>query len=228
MKEVTNERFKVHDTIISWACMIWAVLSIALMCYFTGENQVTFSIMTCGQLFLVLGVIALARKQMTGGIFTITGLACIILPAINEWAPLFNKGYSTNYFLPICLSVGIGIVGLTLLIIPGVLEDISQIRCKKVVQAECIDLKSVELSNGTEAFAPVYQYTYNEQVYDKCTEKYRTNQVPTVGDKIEFRINEKKPEEVYMPVPKSSLMIIYIVGVSFFITGVGMLMTLLG
>ena len=47
MKEVTNERFKVHDTIISWACMIWAVLSIALMCYFTGENQVTFSIMTC-------------------------------------------------------------------------------------------------------------------------------------------------------------------------------------
>lgn len=228
MKEVTNERFKVHDTIVSWACMIWAVVSFILMCYFTGENQVTFSIMTCGQLFLVLGIISLCRKQMTGGIFTITGLACIILPAINEWAPLFVNGYTTNYFLPICLSLGIGIVGLTLLIIPGVLEDSSERRCKKTVQAECIDLKEIEVSNGVNAYAPVYQYTYNDKVYDKCTEKYRTNQVPTIGDKIEFRINEKAPEEVYMPTAKSSLMIIYIVGVSFLLTGVGMLMTLLG
>ena len=64
MKEETNEKFLVHDTIISWACIIWAVASIALMLYFSGLNQVTFTIMTFGQLFLIMGIIFLCRKQI--------------------------------------------------------------------------------------------------------------------------------------------------------------------
>ena len=54
MKEKTNEKFFVHDTIISWACIIWAICSICLMCYFSGLSQVTFSLMTFGQLFLIM------------------------------------------------------------------------------------------------------------------------------------------------------------------------------
>ena len=63
MEEKTKEEQKAkkyifHDTIISWACIIWAIVSIILMLYFSGLNQVIFTIMTLGQLFLILGIIA--------------------------------------------------------------------------------------------------------------------------------------------------------------------------
>lgn len=227
MNEETNEKFKVHDLIISWACIIWAVASIALMSYFSGLNQVTFAIMTCGQLFLVFGIILICRKQLSGAVFTITGLGCIILPAINEWGYLISKDYETNTLLPILLSTGITLVGLAMLIVPGVLENMSERRCKVNVKAECVDLKSTTLENNVTAYAPVYQYTYNDNVYTKCTEKYKRSGIPNIGDKIEFKINEKKPEDVYIEASKSSLMLIYILGASFFMTGLGMLITIL-
>ena len=34
MKEGTKEKFLFHDTVISWACIIWAVASVGLMMYF--------------------------------------------------------------------------------------------------------------------------------------------------------------------------------------------------
>lgn len=227
MNEETNEKFKVHDLIISWACIIWAVASIALMSYFSGLNQVTFAIMTCGQLFLVFGIILICRKQLSGAVFTVTGLGCIILPAINEWGYLISKDYETNTLLPILLSTGITLVGLAMLIVPGVLENMSERRCKVNVKAECVDLKSTTLENNVTVYAPVYQYTYNDNVYTKCTEKYKRSGIPNIGDKIEFKINEKKPEDVYIEASKSSLMLIYILGASFFMTGLGMLITIL-
>ena len=227
MNEETNEKFKVHDLIISWACIIWAVASIALMSYFSGLNQVTFAIMTCGQLFLVFGIILICRKQLSGAVFTVTGLGCIILPAINEWGYLISKDYETNTLLPILLSTGITLVGLAMLIVPGVLENMSERRCKVNVKAECVDLKSTTFENNFTAYATVYQYTYNDNVYTKCTEKYKRSGIPNIGDKIEFKINEKKPEDVYIEASKSSLMLIYILGASFFMTGLGMLITIL-
>ena len=59
-------------------------------------------------------------------------------------------------------------------------------------------MKSTTLSDKTVAYAPVYQYTYNENVYTKCTEKYKKTGIPNIGEKIEFKINEKKPEDVYI------------------------------
>lgn len=227
MKEETNEKFRVHDLIISWACIIWAIASIAIMSYFSGLNQVTFAIMTCGQLFLIFGIILICRKQLSGAVFTITGLGCIILPAINEWGYLISKDYESNTLLPILLSTGITLVGLAMLVVPGVLENMSERRCRVSVKAECVDLKSVTLENDNVAYAPVYQYTYNENIYTKCTEKYKKTGIPNIGDKIEFKINEKKPEDVYIEAPKSSLMLIYILGTSFFMTGLGMLITIL-
>ena len=226
MKEETNEKFKVHDLIISWACIIWAVASIALMSYFSGLNQVTFAIMTCGQLFLVFGIILICRKQVSGAVFTITGLGCIILPAVNEWGYLISKDYQANGILPVLLSTGITLVGLAMLIVPGVLENMAERRCKISIKAECVDLKSTTLADKTVAYAPVYQYTYNENVYSICTEKYQKTGIPNIGEKIEFRINEKKPEDVYIETSKASLMIIYIFGASFFMMGLGMLITI--
>ena len=85
MKEETKENnYRIHDAIISWACIFWAIVSIALMCYFTGMNQVTFSIMTFGQLFIVMGIISFVKRQaIMGGVFTVTGIGSIIIPAIN-------------------------------------------------------------------------------------------------------------------------------------------------
>lgn len=233
MEEKTKEEQKAkkyifHDTIISWACIIWAIVSIILMLYFSGLNQVTFTIMTLGQLFLILGIIATVRKQSTGPVFTITGLACIILPAINEWGYMFNEAIPAgNNLLPILISTAITLIGLVMLIAPEALEDMASMRCKEVVKAEVIDLKTTILPNEVVAYSPVYSYNYKEKVYTKCTEKYKVTEIPEIGSKTELRINAKKPEEVYFEATKASKMLIYIFGAGFFITGLGMILTVL-
>lgn len=227
-EEVKAKNYTFHDTVISWACIIWSIISIGFMLYFSGLSQVTFTIMTFGQLFLILGIIAIVRRQSTGPVFTVTGLGCIILPAINEWGSLFSDTIpANNNMLPILLSTGITIVGLAMLIMPGVLEDIAAKRCKAVVKAEVVDLKSVTLADEKVAYAPIYSYTYNEKTYTKCTEKYRTTEIPEVGSKTELKINEKDPEEVYIEASKASKMLIYIFGSGFFMAGLGMILTVL-
>lgn len=230
MGEETNEKTKkyaFHDAVISWACIIWAIASVGFMIYFSGLNQVTFAIMTLGQLFLILGIIAIVRRQATGLVFTITGLACIILPAINEWGYLFNESIPEDTLLPVMLSTAITCIGLAMLIVPGVLENSAERRCKETVKAEIVDLKSTKLSDDVVAYAPIYSYTYKDKVYQKCTERYRTTEVPEVGSKTELKINEKNPEEVYLEASKASKMLIYIFGAGFFMTGIGMVITIL-
>lgn len=228
MKEETKEKFKIHDAIISWACIIWAVASIGLMFYFTGLNQVTFTIMTFGQLFLVMGIISFVRKQLTvAGVFSVTGLGCIIIPAINEWGKLFNNNIASDSIFPILLSTAITIIGVAMLVVPGILENMADRRCKEKVKAECVDLKSVTLADGSTAYAPVYSYTFNDNVYTKCTEKYKKTEIPVIGSRVEFKINAKKPEDVYIEASKASIMLIYILGVSFLISGLGMIITTL-
>ena len=227
MKEKTKDKFWFHDTVISWACIIWAIASIILMFYFSGLNQVTFSIMTFGQLFLVIGIIALCRKQTAGMITTITGIGCIIIPAINEWGYLFNDNISQSNIFPIMLSTAITILGLAMMFGPGILEDIAKRKCKINIDAELFDFKTVKLKDGDTAYAPVYKYQYNGKEYEKCINRYKRNQKAVIGSKLEIKINESKPEEVYIEPSKSSKMIIYILGASFFISGIGMLITTL-
>ena len=227
MEEKTKEKFLFHDTIISWACIIWAIASVGLMIYFSGLNQVTFTLMTFGQLFVIIGIIFICRKQISGFVSLITGLGCIIIPAINEWGYLFNINFAHNNIFPIMLSTGITVLGLAMMFGPGILEDISKKRCKVKVEAEISDFKAVKLNDNETAYAPIYKYIYNNVIYEKCSEKYRKNKVLEKGQKIDIRINEKKPEDIFIETSKASKMLIYIFGASFFMAGLGMLLTVL-
>ena len=98
---------------------------------------------------------------------------------------------------------------------------------KKIVKGEVVDHKTTTLSDGETAYAPVYMYSYNDKDYTTCSGKYARTKVESIGTRVDLRINEKKPEDVYFPASKASKMLIYIFGASFFITGVGMLLTVL-
>lgn len=224
----TNEKYGFYNAVITLACLIWAVASIGLMVMFTGMNQVTYAIMVVGQLFLIMGIILLNRKKISGVLVSLTGISCIIIPAVNRWGGLFNSNVKGDNIFPILLSVAIGIIGLAMMIVPEILEEISKSKCKKVVKAECVDLDENHLQDGSVAYAPIYQYEYKDNVYTKCTGKYRKSGLPDIGNTIELRINEFKPTEVYIAASKSSKMIIYIIGASLFVMGVGMILTILG
>ena len=223
MSEKTKDEFKVHDTIVSWACIIWAVLSIFLMVYFSGLNKVTFSIMTFGQLFIIMGIIGITRKNISGAVLTITGLACVILAALNEWGYLIHHN-DDAWFFPTIMSTAITIIGLAMMFVPEILEKSSKKRCKVEVEAECVDFKTTELKEET-VYAPVYMYEYNGKSYLKCTNKYKKEKINDIGHKMKFKINEKNPEDVYIEASKASKMLIYIFGFSFFIMGLGLLLT---
>ena len=227
MKEETKEKFLFHDTVISWACIIWAIASVGLMMYFSGLNQVTFAIMTFGQLFIIMGIIAMVKKQATGGILTVTGIGCIIIPAFNEWGHLFWNVSAPSNIFPVLTTVAFSLIGLSMLIVPGVLENIAERRCKKIVKAEIVDYKAITLSDGQTAYAPVYSFTIEEKTYKVTRKQYSRKQLETIGTKVELKVNEKNPEEIYFEASKASKMLIYIFGVSFLITGIGMLLTVL-
>ena len=230
MKEETKEKQKskylIHDSIISTAFMIWAFVSLALMCYFSGLNQVTFAIMTFGQLFIIMGIIAIKRGQPTGGIFTVTGIGCIVIPALNEWGHLFFGLQEPSIIFPIFTTVAVILIGLSMLILPGILEDSAQRRCKKIVKGEVVDTKTTTLRDGTVAYTSVYQYTVGEELYTVCRNKYSVEQEP-VGKIIDLKINKNNPKDVYFEASKASIMLIYIFGMGFLITGIGMLLTVL-
>ena len=227
MKEGTKEKFLFHDTVISWACIIWAIASLGLMLYFSGLNQVTFAIMTFGQLFLIMGIIAIVRKQATGGILTVTGIGCIIIPALNEWGNLFWNMSAPSNFFPIFATVAFCLIGLSMLIMPGVLEDLAQRRCKKIVTGEIVDYKTTTLSDGQTAYAPIYSFTIDEKTYKVTRKQYSRKQVGIVGTRVELKVNEKNPEDIYFEASKASRMLVYIFGMSFLITGIGMLLIVL-
>lgn len=226
MKEETKEKFLFHDTVISWACIIWAVASVLFMMYFSGLNQVTFAVMTFGQLFLIMGIIAIVRKQATGGILTVTGIGCIVIPALNEWGHLFWNVSTPSNIFPIFTTVAFCLIGLSMLIMPGILENMAERRCKKVVKGEIVDYKTTTLSDGQTAYAPVYSFTINEKTYKVARKQYSRKQMETVGTRVELKVNEKNPEDIYFEASKASRMLVYIFGMSFLITGIGMLLTI--
>ena len=226
-KEKKNQNFTFHDTVISWACIIWAVASVGLMMYFSGLNQVTFAIMTFGQLFLIMGIIAMNRKQATGGILTVTGVGCIIIPALNEWGHLFWNVSAPDNIFPIFATVAILLIGIAMCIVPGVLENMAERRCKKIVKAEVVDFKTATLSDGETAYAPIYSFTIGDEVYKVIRKQFSRTKVETIGTKVDLKVNEKNPEDVYFEASKASRMLIYIFGASFFVTGLGMLLTVL-
>lgn len=228
MNDQTNEKYGFYNTVVAWACIIWAVASIGLLIYFTGLNQVTFAIMTVGQLFIIMGIILLNRKKLSGALATLAGLSCVIIPAVNEWGEMFFTDVHGSKVFPSLLSVAIGLIGLAMMIVPGVLEDIAKSKCKKVVTGECVDFDENKLQDGTVAYAPIYQYEYNGNLYTKCTGKYRKTGLPDIGNKQELKINEFNPQEVYIEASSASKMIIYILGASFFIMGLGMILTIFG
>lgn len=228
MNEETKEKknFTFHDTIISWACIIWAVASLGFMMYFSGLNQVTFAVMTFGQLFFIIGIIAMTRKQATAGILTVTGIGCMVIPALNEWGHLFWNVSEPDNIFPILSTVAILLIGLAMCIVPGILENMSERRCKKVVEAEVVDLKTTTLSDGETAYAPVYSFSIGEEIYKVTRKQYSRNKIE-IGTKAELKVNEKNPEDVYFEASKASKMLIYIFGASFVVTGLGMLLTVL-
>lgn len=225
MSEKTKDELRVHDTIISGACILWAIVSLFLMIYFTGLNKVTFSIMTFGQLFLIMGIVGLVRKNISGAVFTVTGLGTIILAALNEWGYLLNYNEDV-WFFPIIISTAITFIGLAMMFIPGFLEKKASKKCKIEIDAECIDFKTTEIKDIMH-YAPVYMYEYNGKNYTKCTNKYRKEKEIDIGYKTKLKINEKNPEEVYIETSKASKMLIYIFGFSFFIMGLGLILTCL-
>lgn len=147
---------------------------------------------------------------------------------MNEWGGLFNSNVTKDSIFPTLLSVAITLIGLAMMIVPEILEDISKSKCKKIVSAECVDLDENKLSDGTIAYAPVYQYEYNGNLYTMCTKKYKKVGLPDIGSKMDLKINEFKPQDVYIKASSASKMIIYILGASFFISGLGMILTILG
>ena len=229
MNEETKEKknFTFHDTVISWACIIWAVASLGLMMYFSGLNQVTFAIMTFGQLFLIIGIIAMSRKQATAGILTVTGVGCIVIPALNEWGHLFWHVSQPDNIFPILSTVAILLVGLAMCIVPGILENMAERRCKKEVEAEIVDFKTTTLSDGQTAYAPIYSFTIGEEVYKVTRTQYSREKIAEIGTKFTLKVNEKNPEDIYFEASKASKMLVYIFGISFLITGIGMLLIVL-
>lgn len=228
MSEKTKEKNKFYNTIVGWACIIWAFTSIAMVAVFTGSSQTTFAIMTFGQLFIVFGIILLVNKKISGAVLLLAGMSVVVFPAIVEWGGLFNSNIKYDNIFALTISSFITVLGILMMLVPGVGEDWKRRKCKAIVEAEVVDYKETTLAdNETLAFACVYQYEYNGKYYVSESQKYSSRIIPKVGEKTELMINPKNPQEVYTPSTKASKMLMYLIGFGLFMAGTGMLMVTL-
>ena len=223
MEVKTKEKNYFYNTVVSWACILWAICSIILVAIFTGRNQTTFAIMTFGQLFIIFGIILLINKKISGMLVLFAGACEVILPALSQWGYIIVPGSNTaNIFLMI-LPLGNVAIGFAMMFFPGIIEKINKNRCKAKVSAECVDYKETTLADETTvAVSPTYQYEYNGKYYVKNIERYSSRNEIKIGDRIELMINANNPDEFYLPTSKASKMITYIFGLSFFMAGIGM------
>ncbi len=229
MSEKTKEKKEFYNSIVGWACIIWAIASIGAVAVFTGSSQTTFAIMTFGQLFIVFGIILLVNKKISGAISLLAGMSAVVFPAIVEWGGLFNSNIAQDNIFSLSISSFVTLLGLIMMLAPGISEDWNKRKCKVEVEAEIVDYKETTLADDqTLAFAPVYQYEYEGKLYLRESKKYSSRDIPKVGDKISLMINPKNPQESFVPSSKASKMVLYMLGFGLFVAGCGMLMVTLG
>lgn len=196
--------------------LIWFFASLGLIFYFDDINQY-YMIICFGQYFLIFGIIALCNKVWPGIIFTIVGSVLIIVPIL-----MMNPNLNFNWdkIIPIIGLIGFILVGIGLMVVPTIIKKVKEKKTSFKLSAKVIKLNEAD-DNNTKLFAPVYEYSFNNKIYQKEADIYTNVNIPNIGEIVEIMINPNNPEEIYVKeANKTIIIILFIMGLLFVVMSI--------
>ncbi len=170
--------------------IFWFVGSLFLT-FILGNINSYYAVICMGQYFLVFGIIALLNKAWPGIIFSIVGLALIVIPIM-----MMNPQLDINWdkVLPLIILGAFFVIGIGLIIIPSIVKKMLNKKTPTKVMAKVVEVKEDHF-DGVMVYSPVYEFYFNSKNYRIDKGNYSNVNVLKVNDIVELWINPDDPEE---------------------------------
>lgn len=191
--------------VIGTVFAIVLILAVIAMIYFFQVNP-PVGVFLLGTIFFVMGILAI----IAGGIrleeawvllFPIAGLGCMGVSATYIWNFSFLKDIRLDRDRIIVLLAVLlfSITGLFM----SVKEPLADKRKKRIytysIQAKCIDVKDTCGGEGSTAYIPVFQYTYDGKKYVHSGYWDYHKGAPCVNQYYTLLLNPENPAEAWFP-----------------------------
>ncbi len=181
------------------------VLAAIAMIYFFQVNP-PVGVFLLGSIFFVMGIAAIiaggiSLKEAWVLLFPIAGLGCMGVSAAYIWSFSFLKDIRLDRDRIIVLLVVLVffITGLWMI----VKEPLADKRKKRIytysIQAKCIDVKDTCGGDGSTAYIPVFQYTYDGKEYVHSGYWDYHKGAPSVNQYYTLLLNPDNPAEAWFP-----------------------------
>lgn len=183
---------------------VWFFGSIVAALFAGKAGQGGWVAFCLGQIFFVIGIMVVYEQikqdalQPIFFVFSIVGffmMACGFLWQIGADA---MRDWVAN-MVPLLL-LGLFLVVGILIVISALIGKNRQSQCTIAVVGKCVEVKWTYRSSGdsgTMFYCPVYEYTYNGQIYTGCEEVYVAENGVAEGEYREIFINPEQPEQIY-------------------------------
>lgn len=181
------------------------ILTVIAMIYFFRVKP-PVGVFLLGSMFFVMGILAIiaggiSLKEAWILLFPIVGLGCMGVSATHIWNFSFLKDIRLDRDRIIVLLVVLlfFITGLWMI----VKEPLADKRKKRIytyaIQAKCIDVKDTSSGEGSTAYIPVFQYTYNGKEYVHAGYWDYHKGAPCVNQYYTLLLKPENPEEAWFP-----------------------------
>lgn len=188
-----NSMKKKLEAIFGIIFLMWFFASMFLMLYYGKMHETYKVLLLFGQYFLIFGICIMFAKDWHGSIFSIVGLAIIIISFL-VYHPNIVK-FDWKVVLIMAIIIGLILIGLFMVFFTIIKLLKKRKRCSSKVEAKIIKVNK-SYSDGVRVFAPVYHYYINDSLITHESNNYTNYKVPKVGDTIKLYVNPDNPHEI--------------------------------
>lgn len=203
---MSEKEYSVGDYILGGVFLIWFFGSIVML-FLTAKTAPALTLAVFGQIFLVIGIIALVSGLKQGDFLPIMLLFVFVGLFMIIWGYIMQSGDDglQERFMTVFPYFALSAFLLTgiLSLANSFIRNRRDQKCTQLIRATCVEIKrrksNVETIDHTGShmrhlYCPVFTYFYDGQVYEGCHNTYTRGCNAVVGNTYDIYINPDKPK----------------------------------
>lgn len=203
--------------------ILWFFGSIVAMMYFSEIGEENYTIMVCGQYFLVFSFFPLnggkGKDKLVGVPFLLAGICMVGIPLCIMNPQWFEEDINWVFVVPLLLILAFVLAGLALVIFPWKEKRRLEKVCTEIVDATIIKHLVRYSDKGNRLYCSVYKFNYYNEEYEVPDNFYTNIGVKPVDTQVELKINPDNPKE-FISGKMNNFSIIQFMGIIFLIVSV--------
>ena len=218
--DIKRKNKEKKEAIIGIIFIIWFLVSIGAMIYFSEIEQNNYIIMISGQYFFIFALFPLIKgtiksKLILGIPFLLIGSCMIVIPLCMMNPQWFKEEISWENIIPILGILSFVLAGFIMVIAPGIEKRRMEKLCTEIVDATIIKYQ-VRLSNGKKVYCPVYKFDYYNEEYKVSDNFYANFGIEPIATQVQLKINPNNPKE-FLRQTNTNFYFIQFIGILFLI-----------